>query len=224
MLYLYNTILLVLLVFLSLVMASGLASADIGVGVTGTIAMIDASGSEKEPTTSGETTTTSVDNRAVYGSVFIEAIADNGFTMGVAYNPFSADVSDDVHERTETSVAGSGEGVTGSNTRKASAEVENYRTLYMEIPVSTMFIKLGLSQIDVNTTENALTNGGTYGDATLDGYNIGIGVRQDKGSYYYKASIDYVDFEDLSLSSTTNNSITADLDLTEINFSVGKTF
>ncbi len=212
-------------VFSGLVMSLGLASADIGVGVTGTLAMIDASGSEKEPTSgSTETTSTSVDNRAVYGSVFIESISDNGFVVGVAYNPFSADVSGDVHERTETSEAGSGEGVTGSNTRKASAEVENYRTLYMEIPVSTMFVKLGLSQIDVNTTENALTNGGTYGDATLDGYNIGIGVRQDKGSYYYKASIDYVDFEDLSLSSTTNNSIAADLDVTEINFSIGKKY
>ena len=159
-------------------MASGLALAEIGVGVTGTLAMIDASGTEKEPTTSGESTSTTVDNRAFYGSVFIEAIADNGFVVGVAYNPFSADVSDDVHERTETSIAGSGEGVTGSNTRKASAEVENYRTLYMEVPVSTMFVKLGFSQIDVNTTENALTNGGTYGDATLDGYNIGLGVRR----------------------------------------------
>jgi len=197
-----------------------------GIGVTGTIAMIDASGSETEGTAADTSDkASSVDNTAFYGSIFLESTFDNGITVGFSHNPFAADVSDKTHERTETSVAGDGEGVTGSNTRKADAEVKNYNQIYMEVPYKGSYFKVGVAQIDVNTKENALTNGGTYGNATLDGFAIGIGAKGDFGNdSYAKISLEYVDFEDLSLSSSTNNSINADLDITELNFSIGKTF
>ena len=197
-----------------------------GIGVTGTIAMIDASGSETEGTAADTSDkSASVDNTAFYGSIFLESTFDNGITVGFSHNPLSADVSDKTHERTETSVAGDGEGVTGSNTRKADAEVKNYNQIYMEVPYKGSYVKVGFAQIDVNTQENALSNGGTYGNATLDGFAIGIGAKGDLGNdSYAKISLEYVDFEDLSLSSSTNNSINADLDITELNFSIGKTF
>ncbi len=213
-------------IILGLLMFSRLASADIGIGATGTLAMIDASGSETEGTAADTSDRSkSVDNNALYGSIFAEYIADNNFVIGVSYNPFSADVSDATHSRTDTSEAGSGEGRSGSNTQTADAEVENYASLYMEIPMASAYLKLGAAQIDVKTKENAITNGGTYGDATLDAYIVGVGLKGDTGGgYYYKLAAEYVDFEDLSLSSSTNNSITADLDITEINFSIGKKF
>tara|TARA_B100000965_G_C19353702_1_gene652938 strand:- start:94 stop:759 length:666 start_codon:yes stop_codon:yes gene_type:complete len=212
-------------IFISLLILTRLASAEVAMGVTGTLAMVDAEGNETEGTAADTSNRkASADNTVVYGSIFIEHVADNGFAIGISYNPFSADVSDQTHERTETSVAGSGEGVTGSNTRKASAEVENYMTAYIEIPFSAAYLKAGVAQIDVKTGENALTNGGTYGDATLDGYIVGLGMRRDAGDYFWKISADYVDFDELSLNSSTNNSIKADLDVTEINFSIGKAF
>ena len=95
----------------------------------------------------------------------------------------------------------------------------------MEVPYGISYFKVGFAQIDVNTQENAPTNGGTYGNATLDGFAIGIGAKQDFGSdSYAKISLEYVDFEDLSLSSSSNNSINADLDITELNISFGKRF
>ena len=45
-----------------------------GIGVTGTIAMIDASGSETEGTAADTSDkAASVDNRAIYGSIFLES-------------------------------------------------------------------------------------------------------------------------------------------------------
>tara|TARA_X000000950_G_scaffold262926_1_gene334661 strand:+ start:742 stop:1494 length:753 start_codon:yes stop_codon:yes gene_type:complete len=210
----------------SLMFGSTAFATSYGIGVTGTIAMIDASGSETEGTAADTSDkSASVDNRAAYGSIFIESTLGNGITFGFSHNPFAADVSDSVHERTETSEAGDGEGVSGSNTRKADAEVKNYNQIYMEVPYKGSYVKVGFAQIDVNTQENALSNGGTYGNATLDGLAIGIGAKQDFGNdSYMKLSLEYVDFEDLSLSSSTNNSINADLDITELNFAIGKKF
>ena len=190
------------IVILGLLIFSRLATADIGMGVTGTLAMIDASGSETEGTAADTSDRSkSVDNFVVYGSIFAEYIADNNFVIGVSYNPFSADVSDKTHSRTDNSQAGDGEGRSGSNTQNAEAEIENYASVYMEIPMASAYLKLGAAQIDVKTNENAVTNGGTYGDATLDAYILGIGVKGDTdGGYYYKIAAEYVDFEDLSLS------------------------
>lgn len=217
---------LALICFASLMLGGAAFATSYGIGVTGTIAMIDASGSETEGTAADTSAkSASVDNTAAYGSIFIESTLGNGITFGFSHNPFAADVSDAVHERTETSEAGDGEGVSGSNTRKADAEVKNYNQIYMEVPYKGSYVKVGFAQIDVNTQENALSNGGTYGNATLDGLAIGIGAKQDFGNdSYMKLSLEYVDFEDLSLSSSTNNSINADLDITELNFAIGKKF
>tara|TARA_B100001059_G_C17778871_1_gene552917 strand:- start:277 stop:948 length:672 start_codon:yes stop_codon:yes gene_type:complete len=210
-----------------ILMLGNAALAGGSIGVTGTLAMISADGSETEGTAADTSTkSASVDNLAAYGSIFVEGNLDNGMVVGFSHNPFSADVSDATHTRSDTSVAGSGEGVTGTNTRSADAEVSNYNQLYVEIPTSTAaYVKLGAAQIDVNTKENALTNGGTYGDATLDGFVIGIGTKADlDNGGFFKVSAEYVDFEELKLNSSTNNSIKADLDVIELNFSIGKSF
>ena len=142
----------------SLMLGGGAFATSYGIGVTGTVAMIDASGSETEGTAADTSDrSSSVDNTAVYGSIFLESTLDNGITLGFSHNPFAADVSDKTHERTETSEAGDGEGVTGSNTRKADAEVKNYNQIYMEVPYKGSYVKVGFAQIDVNTKENALS-------------------------------------------------------------------
>lgn len=209
-----------------LMLGSAALAGSYGIGVTGTVATVSAEGNETEGTAADSSSkSASVDNRAFYGSIFLESTLDNGLVFGISHNPFAADVTDEVHERTDTSEAGSGEGTTGSVTRKADAEVKNYNQVYMEIPYQSAYLKVGFAQIDVNTKENALTNGGTYGNATLDGYAIGLGLKGDFGNdSFAKLSLEYVDFEDLSLSSSSNNSISADLDVSEINFSIGKRF
>ena len=110
-----------------LILGSAALAGSYGIGVTGTVATVSAEGSETEGTAADTSNrSASVDNRAFYGSIFLESTLDNGLVFGISHNPFAADVSDEVHERTDTSEAGSGEGTTGSNTRKADAEVKNY--------------------------------------------------------------------------------------------------
>ena len=198
-----------------------------GIGVSGSIATVNASGTETETSNTGAETSTrsaDVDAMTAIGSIFAEAIFDNGFTFGVEIVPMSADVSDATHSRSEASVAASGEGVTGTNTRTADAEVENFTTLYTEIPLGGMYVKAGLSQIDINTLETNLTNGGSYKNDTVDGYTYGLGVRGEWDGFYTKLAYERTDFDTYTDSSGTGNTITANLDVDQIKFSIGKSF
>jgi len=198
-----------------------------GIGASGSYALVDATGTETTGAGTNGTANThrdAVEEAAIIGSLFVDFEMDSGITIGFSHVPGAANVSDKTHSRTETAEGVSGTDATGSVTRTADAEVENFNTLYVEVPVGSAFIKGGFAQIDVNTKENAITSSGTYGNATLDGYTVGLGMNGSLGGLFTKTSIEYTDFEDLSLSSTTNNKITADLDVLEFKIAVGKRF
>ncbi len=200
---------------------------EFGIGVSGSMALVSAEGTETETSNTGaegSVRDASVDAMTGVGSIFAEVILDNGFVFGAEIVPMSADVSDATHSRADTSVAASGEGVTGTNTRTADAEVENFTTLYTEIPLGGMFIKAGLSQIDINTLENNLTNGGSYKNDTVDGVTYGLGVRGEWAGFYTKLAMERTNFDEYVSSSGTTNTITADLDVDQIKFSIGKAF
>ena len=186
------------LAFLLTLFGSSHALAEYGitVGLTGSMAMIEASGQETE---GGEVSRGEVSNNTGVGSIFVEYndILGSGFSLGVDYIPGSADVSGKTHKRTETAQGKSGVDADGSVTRTADAEVENLNTLYIEYPMGAYFAKLGYAQIDVNTKENKITGSGSYGNDTLDGYTLGLGVNGSMGEFFTKTSVEYTDFDDI---------------------------
>ena len=202
---------------------------SIGIGVSGSLAKVAASGNEKTDvgTVTGgaiNTNTASASDLGGIGTIFLDYQFDNGAVIGFSHVPFSADVSGKTHSRTETAQGIAGTDASGAVIRTAGAEVDNFNTLYVEYPLGAAFVKLGWSQIDVNTLENNITDSGTYGNATLDGYTAGFGVKGSLGGLFTKTSVEYTDFDTLSLKSTTANTLTADLDVTEIKFAIGKSF
>ena len=102
---------------------------------------------------------------------------------------------------------------------------------YVEVPSVKTFAKPGYAQIDVNTKEVASSNGGNYGNVTLDGFNYGIGVKsKPTDNTRLKFAYEITDFESLSLTSTGNsvasetNKISADLDTWALKVSFGYEF
>jgi hypothetical protein len=220
-------------ILLSIIMSLALMSVSyagsFGVGVSGSIAHVSADG--KETTTAGDIdggtaniNNASVDSLGGLATIFVDYEMDNGMAFGLEIVPASADVSDKTHQRTETAQGKSGTDADGSVTRKADAEVENFTTLYVEYPLGAAYVKAGWSQIDVNTKEAQVTDSGTYGNTTLDGYTIGLGIRGELGGFFTRTTLEYTDFEDLSLTSSTSNKIEADLDVTQLKFAIGKRF
>ena len=222
--------------FALVVSSTNLTAGSIGLGVSGAFMNVEADGKETEATVSGvtsETTKKSVDNNAFIGSIFGEysfanvSYANSGVTFGIRYTPGSADVSDKVHSRTDSAVATSAGGAENdTGTYKAQAQVENYINYYLDIPLfSSVYVKAGWAQIDVITQESATsTTIGSYGDATLDGINYGLGVKGENGNVIWKLAYEVTNFDTLNLTSSTSNKIKADLDTSEVNISVGYKF
>ena len=232
----------ILTIFVSMMfaLASSIANAgSFNVGVTGALAKIDASGTETTSAGASGTANTNsatVENDNVpIGSVFAEYQSDfYGLTLGFEHIPGAADVSNSVKTRSEVAASDTDDKTTNTATRdfKAQAEVENFNLIYVEMPIyNQLFIGAGLSEMDVNTTEVASGNGGSYGNKTLDGEMYRIGFKGTIGdSTGYKLFYEVNDFDTLKLTSTGNsvadetNSISADLDVDMLKFALSYNF
>ena len=211
------------------------SAAGLGVGLSGHFLQVEADGSEKTNTSVGsETTTKSVSSDTFIGSIYSELTfgENNGWAFGVEAIPGAADVSDATHSRadTETSVTGIVTSTSNSVTHTAAAEVEDFWAIYAEMPIGPFYIRAGRTQIDVNTLEAELANGGSYANATLNGTQLGIGMKGVRENLRWKIGYEINDWDTLSIISTGNsvaaetNTLTADLDTRAAKFSLGLQF
>ena len=220
-----------------MLMTTAAFAASFQIGAKGSQAFLEASGTET--TTAGSVTggaantnTASVDNDFALPSVYAEFSLDssiwgqegNEITLGALYTFGDADVSDKLSQRSETAEDAAGSGSTGALTYKAQGSVENLMNYYVEVPlVGSLYVKAGLSQIDVITQEST-NHHGSYGNDTLDGANYAIGFKGLSGNLAWKVSYETTDWDQLSLTSTTSNKIVADLDIDELAISLGYRF
>ena len=207
---------------------STFAADGFGVGVALSGAKIEASGTETE---GGETNSGKADNFLPIGSVFAE-YTKGLFTIGIDYIPFDADISDATKTRTdtETSVTSTATTTSTARTQSAQAEITDHTTAYIEVG-NNLYLKAGYVQVTVNTKES-LGTGSSYGNADLNGTLVGAGFRGGGDSgLYYKLEGTYTDYDTLNLTSTvartgvtTNNKISADLDVTQVKLGLGYRF
>jgi hypothetical protein len=225
----------------SFLLSSAAFAASFNIGATGALMTVEASGSETTgagASGAANTNKTNVDNENVgVGSFFAEYASDYyGLTLGVEVTPGTADVSNKIKTRNDVEASKTGGQATTATARtfKANAEIENLQQIYVELPIyKSLFVRGGMAQLDVNTTEVASGNGGSYGNKTLDGTSFGIGL---KGNYSANENIGFklfyeeTNFDTLNLTSTGNsvaaetNSIKADLDTQAIKFAVSYNF
>ncbi len=212
--------------------SQSLAEYGVTVGVTGSMAMIDASGQETE---GGEISRAEVTNNTAIGSIFIEYndILGSGFSLGVDYIPGSADLSSNtkVREDIETSVTSTATTTSTSRSQKAQAEIDNHLTYYVTYGAGGAYVKAGYIQADLNTLES-LPTGSKYGNETLDGVVLGAGVEFDVyANTVGRLEFTHTDYGDIDLTSSvartgvaTNNKIEADIDVTMLSASLGYKF
>ena len=211
--------------------ASSLFAGSFGVGVTGSMAIIEASGKE---TTTGNTGVAEVNqdatasNNVGIGSVFAEYTFDGlaGMTLGLEMIPGSADVnSKSLTRNDQRELIHTGN---DAGSRNAQAEVSNHNTIYLELPLhASTYLKAGYVKMDVKTVDSTdISGAGTYGDGDVSGKMFGFGYKNNFGeSAFYKLEGTHTMFDSLTLqSSSTENSVTADLDVTKITFGLGYSF
>ena len=230
---------LIALFWMSVFAVGSASAAGLGFGVTGNWVDVDASGSETVNAGDGgsaQTSSASVSEQSIVPSYYLELTLGeaNNWALGYEAIPGAADVSDKAHTRTDTETSVTSTAAETSNTRvfKADAEVEDFKVIYAEIPLGSMFyVRAGMSEITVNTKETASGNGGNYGNATLDGVQYGLGVKGvARDSIRWKAGWEMNDFDTLNLTSSGNsvaaetNTLTANLDTWAFKFGIGLQF
>ena len=192
------------------------------IGIAAGFTNVEGSGTETLKDSSKKASKT-VDDNTIIPSIFFELAADNGFGLGIEHVSGTADIG-----------AGSrpddDEETSGGN--KASAEIDGLTSLYaIKTFDNGLFLKVGMTQTDVITKET-LNTGSTYGNKSVDGKLIGIGMHKtNDNGVFFRASAEYTSYDSFKLTSGvadavtgTTNTIDADVDTTAFKISIGKAF
>jgi len=216
--------------FVSALMVLPSNSVEVRIGFSAGYAQLEASGTETLKDTSATTTTTEQAN-ALIPSMFAELSMDNGLGLGYDLIAGSADLTGSTKTRRLDggSYPGTGD---DSGTNKANAEVDGIHTVYLiKTFGSGLYVKAGMSQADVNTTE-VLSTGSVYGNKSVDGKMFGAGFHKVNDSgIFFRAGVEYTDFDTVNLigdqvggTAGSFNKIKADVDMATAKFSIGKAF
>ena len=202
-------------------------SGPVGIGVTLQTGKYETSGTETEKTVTGvtsETTSKTLEETFMGGSVYAEYRTDNGWALGVDYVPMNIDLGSGKRTDASTGADVASEADTGD--RSASAEIDGLTTIYAHIPIGPLYVLLGYHSADVTTAETLQTS--SYGNASINGTQIGLGMKSEDSRI--RAQFSYSDFDNISLTATGNtiagavtsqNKITADADAYALTIAFG---
>ena len=185
--------------------AFAISSAYSGMGVSLMYGQVETDGTETERTVDGvtsEKTSASKSENYIGGSIFAETQL-SGFTVGLDVVPFKIKLGDG--SRTDTT-SDSNESTQEDGTVKAEASLDYLTTIYAHYPIGNYYAGLGYHFTKVSTDESLHTS--SYGNTNIQGYQLALGM--NSGSLRYEVS--YSDFDDISLTSSNGDKITADAD------------
>ena len=218
---------------LSVFLITSAQAGSFGLGVTGNIASVSAEGTETDGNTATGTetensiTTATAGNEVMFGSIYAEYAFGDGenIVLGIEHIPFSADINSKTLSRTDAS-QGSYTAV-DTGTLKANAEIDKHTTYYVEAGqgATGFYGKLGFAQVDIDVKQTNASGYGTYPDKTLDAWTYALGYKAGFGENgVIKIEGFMTDYDGYSATSTTSNTISADLDVVGAKLAIGFKF
>ena len=202
------------------------SAVGVNIGVSGTMGLFAASGSESQSDADGLEGTTKQEAREYgaggWGSIFVEGTMGK-LTLGVDYvsDVFSTETAET--HKNDQQTEGSDSVTAGEN--RVQVDFEELTTIYASVALTDNFyVKGGLSTIDVITNES-LHTGSSYGNTSLDGTSIGMGYNHtmDNG-VFIRAESNYINFDGVTLTSNDNTIKLKNLDGVTGAISIGKSF
>jgi opacity protein-like surface antigen len=166
-----------------------------------------------------------------FGSIFLEyaKTIDSGFDLivGLDYVPFKAEI--DSKSFADLNIAADGSTTTG--TRKATLELENYATLYLQPTYkigggTAVYGKVGYIHGDVKISgSNTATGSRIDAKDTLEGYTVGLGVQHNiNKNVFVRLEGNYTDHDDVSATDSLGTKFTADSEIYAGKISIGYSF
>ena len=186
----------------AMLLATSAFSMDLrpSVGISGSMAVYAATGTEKNYNEAGTSVDTTTDEHgafvAEYASIFVEAALNDMISVGVDYVPMDF--------QTPQNVAQEGE----PNQKKVLARFEDLTTVYakLNIPLGGTYLKVGYSQVDVTPKTNGGSNGNTYTSDSTDGLTVGLGYNHElAGGVAVRLEVTGTDFGNVNSNNQQTN-------------------
>ncbi len=218
---------------LSVFLFTSVQAGSFGLGVSGNVASVSADGSETLSNTNTGTENSvqsaTAGNSFMFGSVYAEyAFGDSeNVVFGIEHIPFSADINSKTLSRTDASDSVMNYVAVQGGTMKANAAIDNHTTYYVEVGAggTGLYGKLGFAQVDIDVTQSVSTNAGTYPDTTLDAWTYALGYKTGFGDNGVVKVEGYItDYDTFKATSTSSNTVSANLDLVGAKLSLGFKF
>ena len=217
-------------VLLSVFLFTSVQAGSFGLGVSGNVASVSADGTESEASNTGtenSVMTATAGNNFMFGSIYAEYAFGDGenFVFGIEHVPFSADINSKQLSRTDASIDTYTAQDTG--TVKANAAIDNHTTYYVEVGQGStgLYGKVGFAQVDIDVTQTNASGYGTYPDKTLDAWTYALGYKSGFGEKgVVKIEGFMTDYDSYSATSTTSNTLKANLDVVGAKLSLGVKF
>tara|TARA_B100000929_G_scaffold164588_1_gene130393 strand:- start:30 stop:719 length:690 start_codon:yes stop_codon:yes gene_type:complete len=218
---------------LSVFLFTSVQAGSLGMGVSGNIASVSADGTETingtEMGTENSVKNATAGNNFMFGSVYAEyAFGDaEKFVFGIEHVPFSGDINSKTLSRTDATDAESGYTAQQSGTVKANASIDNHTTYYVEVGAggTGLYGKVGFAQVNIDVKQTNAANYGTYPDKTLDAWTYALGYKTGFGEKgVVKVEGFMTDYDNFSATSTSSNTVSANLDVVGAKLSLGVKF
>ena len=182
-----------------LLTVSSAMSVSPSIGISGSMAVYAATGTEKNYNEAGTAVDTTTDEHgafvAEYGSIFLEAALNDVISVGVDYVPMDFETPENISQEDE------------SNQRSVSARIDDLTTVYakLNVPLGGTYLKVGYSQADITSRENG-GSGNSYGNDTTSGLTVGLGYNHDLASgLAVRLEVTGTDFSDVKANNGQTN-------------------
>ena len=182
-----------------LLTVSSAMSISPSIGISGSMAVYAATGTEKNFNEGGTAVDTTTDEHgafvAEYGSIFLEAALNDVISVGVDYVPMDFETPENISQEDQT------------NTRTVSARFDDLTTVYakLNVPLGGTYLKVGYSQADVTSNENG-GSGNSYGNDTTSGLTVGLGYNHEVANgLAVRLEVTGTDFSDVQVTNDATN-------------------
>ena len=214
--------------FLSIFFLLGLIANSYATGSVGiTISNADVKSGVKDDIDNNGTTNTTknISNEVTFGSIFFEKAVNDNVSFGIDFIPFEAEF-----ESRSTTQTSRTDGTTDtSGTNKGTADVSRHLTFYVqpqkEVRDGLKIIgTLGLVRADVESLVQSVSSTNKTVEQDLEGMKLGLGLKKETGFGFIKFEYSETDYDDVSVLTSNNTKVTADIDTEILALSVAKSF
>ena len=214
--------------FLSIFFLLGLIANSYATGSVGiTISNADVKSGVKDDIDNNGTTNTTknISNEVTFGSIFFEKAVNDNVSFGIDFIPFEAEF-----ESRSTTQTSRTDGTTDtSGTNKGTADVSRHLTFYVQPQKEVrdglkVFGTLGLVRADVESLVQSVSSTNKTVEQDLEGMKLGLGLKKETGFGFIKFEYSETDYDDVSVLTSNNTKVTADIDTDILALSVAKSF